>query len=156
MSRKYKFHNPDSAYFITFAVVGWINVFTRNVYRNIFVDSLNYCVKNKGLEIYAWCLMSNHVHMVSRAIGKTSLSDILRDMKKFTSKELVNSIISNPSESRKEWMLNVFRTNGEQTSNVKNYQFWRHDNKPIEVWSNKIISRKINNIHNNPVKKDWS
>jgi hypothetical protein len=38
-----------------------------------------------------------------------------------------------------------------RSSNVKNYQFWRHDNKPIELWSNKVISEKLNYIHYNPV-----
>ena len=38
-------------------------------------------------------------------------------------------------------------------SNVKHYQLWRHDNKPIELWSNKVIDEKLNYIHNNPVEE---
>ena len=42
---------------------------------------------------------------------------------------------------------------GEKSSNVKQYQFWRHDNKPIELWSNKVILEKITYVHNNPVEE---
>jgi hypothetical protein len=42
---------------------------------------------------------------------------------------------------------------GEKSSNVKQYQVWRHDNKPIELWSNKVIDQKLDYIHNNPVEE---
>lgn len=41
----------------------------------------------------------------------------------------------------------------EKSSNVSKYQFWSHDNKPLELWSNKVIDEKINYTHNNPVKE---
>jgi len=52
-----------------------------------------------------------------------------------------------------EWLLEQFIKAGEESSNVKQYQFWRHDNKPIELWSNKVIFEKIKYIHNNPVEE---
>ena len=48
-------------------------------------------------------------------------------------------------------MLDFFKKEAEKSSNVKHYQFWRHDNKPIELWSNKVIQQKIEYVHNNPV-----
>jgi len=55
MSRNYKFHNPDGVYFISFAVVEWLDVFTRKEYKTILTNSLRYCQQNKGMEIFAWC-----------------------------------------------------------------------------------------------------
>ena len=110
MSRKYKFHNPDGVYFITFAVQGWVDVFTRNEYKNILVDYLAYCQKNKGLELFASCIMTNHVHLIARAEEGQTLSDILRDYKKFTSKAVLQAINENQRESRKEWLLKKFET----------------------------------------------
>ena len=55
MGRKYKFHNPEGVYFVSIAVEGWVDVFTRNEYKNILVENLNYCQQQKGLEIFAWC-----------------------------------------------------------------------------------------------------
>ena len=110
MSRKYKFHNPDGVYFVTFAVQGWVDVFTRNEYKNILVDNLAHCQKNKGLELFAWCIMSNHVHLIARAEEGHTLSDIMRDYKKFTSKAVLRAIAENRRESRKEWLLKQFET----------------------------------------------
>jgi len=148
MSRKYKFHNPDGIYFVTFAVQGWVDVFTRNEYKDILIENLKYCQKNKGLEIFAWCIMTNHVHMVVRAEEDNLLQDILRDYKKFTSKAVTKAINVNIRESRKEWLLEQFKT-------PKGFRFWRSDNNPIELWSNGVIDQKINYIHQNPVKEGF-
>lgn len=146
MSRKYKFHNPEGVYFVSFAVQNWVDVFTRNEYKNILVENLDYCIKNKGLEIFAWCVMSNHIHLIIRAKEGYKLQDILRDYKKFTSKAIIKEIQENPQESRKDWLLQQFKT-------PEGYRFWRGDNKPIELWSNKVIDEKIDYIHQNPVEQ---
>jgi REP element-mobilizing transposase RayT len=152
MSRNYKFHNPAAAYFVSFAVVDWLDVFTRNEYKDILVDSLQFCQKEKGMEIFSWCIMTNHVHLVFRSTSERKPQDLLGDLKRFTSKALIKAIQDNPRESRKENLLEKFSIAGSKSSNVKDFQFWRHDNKPIELWSNKVIFQKINYIHNNPVK----
>ncbi|MBU1370369.1 MAG: transposase [Bacteroidetes bacterium] len=146
MSRKYKFHNPDGTYFVSFAVQGWVDVFTRNQYKDILIENLTYCIHHIGLEIFAWCIMTNHVHLLARATRQESFSDILRDFKKFTSKAVKKAIQENEKESRKEWLLEQFKTE-------QGYRFWRSDNKPIEVWSNKVIKEKLNYIHYNPVEE---
>ena len=96
MSRKYKFHNPEGLYFITFATVGWIDVFSRQIYRDLLIENLQYCQKEKGLELFAWCIMSNHVHLIARAKENYLMQDILRDYKKFTSKLILKTIEENP------------------------------------------------------------
>jgi len=146
MSRKYKFHNPDGVYFITFAVQGWVDVFTRNEYKNILIDNLAYCQKNKGLELFAWCIMTNHVHLIARAEEGNSLSDILRDYKKFISKAVLKAISENQRESRKEWLLKLFETD-------EGNRFWRADNQPVELWSNAVIAQKLDYIHQNPIRE---
>lgn len=105
MSRNYKFHNPEGVYFVSFAVVEWLDVFTRNKYKNIIVDSLQYCQKEKGMDIYAWCIMANHVHFIFRSAKGQKPELLLGDFKRFTSKEVVKAITDNPRESRKEWLL---------------------------------------------------
>lgn len=64
----------------------------------------------------------------------------------------MKSIINYPGESRRDVMLGKFKAAAQQVSNVNDYQFWRHDNHPIELWSNKVISQKINYVHQNTVK----
>ncbi len=151
MSRNYKFHNPEGLYFISFAVVGWLDVFTRNEYKDLFIESLEYCQKNKGLEIHAWCIMSSHIHLVFRSIEGKKPELVVGDLKRFTSRTIVKAIQENPKESRREFLLDFFQKEAGKSSNVNQYQFWRHDNKPIELWSNKVIKQKIDYTHNNPV-----
>ncbi len=153
MSRNYKFKNPEGVYFVSFAVVEWIDVFIRNEYKDLLLESLRYCQKEKGMEIYAWCVMTNHVHLIFSSIKEEKPELILGSFKRFTSKAIVAAIKENPQESRKEWLLKQFEKAGNKSSNVKQYQLWRHDNKPIELWSNKVIDEKLNYIHYNPVEE---
>ena len=83
MGRKYKFHDYSKLYFVTFTVINWIDPFIRNENRNIFYDSIAFfCKKNKNLEIYAYCIMTSHIHMIiGTELG--NLSDIVRDFKSF-------------------------------------------------------------------------
>ena len=151
MSRKYKIRNQEARYFISFAVVHWIDVFTRPLYKDIFMDSLKYCQEHKGLEVYAYVLMTNHVHLIIGKTGEQKIEDIIRDLKKFTSYKIVKAISDNPQESRKEWMLWMFERAGKRNSNNKNHQFWRQDNHPIELFSNEVMQQKLDYIHANPV-----
>ena len=155
MSRNYKFHNPEGLYFISFAVVDWLDVFTKDHYIEILVDSLRYCQANKGLELIAWCIMTNHVHLIYRSCAGQKPELLLGDFKKHTSKALVRAIQDDPEENRKEIFLKHFQKAAQQSSNVNNHQFWQHDNHPIELWSNEVIWQKINYVHNNPVKAGY-
>ena len=79
---RYIIQNQNGYYFITLTVVYWVDLFSRREYRDIIVDSLNYCVKSKGLELNAWVIMSNHVHLVGRIDTVLGMSGFLRDFKK--------------------------------------------------------------------------
>tara|TARA_B100000780_G_C21114313_1_gene450651 strand:- start:1636 stop:2202 length:567 start_codon:yes stop_codon:yes gene_type:complete len=151
MSRNYKFKNSEGVYFVSFAVVEWLDVFTRNEYKDLFLESLSFCQKNKGMEVFAWCIMTNHVHLIFRVSADFAPEKVLGDLKRFTSRSIIQAIRENPKESRKERLLAVFTEHGSKTSNTTNNMFWRHDNKPIELWSNKVIDEKINYVHYNPV-----
>ena len=146
----YKIRNTGGIHFITFAVVDWVDVFTRKAYCDIFLDSIKYCQAQKNLLLHAWCLMSNHVHLAMSAKNNDP-GDILRDFKKYTSKQIIKAIETNKSESRRNWMLKIFKEAGDNNSRNSNYQFWQQDNHPEELWSEKFTSQKLNYIHSNPV-----
>jgi putative transposase len=150
MSRKYKFLNQEGLYFVSFAVVNWIDVFVRPLYSEVIIDSLNYCKNNLGMELYCYCIMPSHIHLIYRATdGNPEI--ILGRFKEYTAKQLIKAITENIQESRKEWLLWMFKRAASKSSNVKNYQFWQHHNKPIELWSAEVIEQKADYIHNNPV-----
>lgn len=152
MSRKYRIRDQDKLYFVTFTVIRWLDVFSRQLYRDIFLDSIRYCQKNKGLEVYAYCIMSNHIHMIIGRHGKENLEGIIRDIKKFTSVQIINSIKSNEQESRKDLLMWLFARDGARNPNNKIYQFWQQHSHPIELWNEDQLQRILNYIHDNPVK----
>ena len=129
MSERYKFVEGH-AHFITFAVVGWVDVFTRREYAEFLLQNLAFCRKNKGLRLYEFVIMPNHLHLIAAA-ANGSLGEIMRDFKTYTSKELVKLIAANPRESRKEWMLRVFREHGAANPSNVHHQFWQQSNRPI-------------------------
>ena len=140
-------------YFLTFTVIDWVDVFTRKKYKLEIVDSLNYCVQEKGLIIYAWVIMSNHVHVIWQAKEGFQLSPIIRDFKKFIAKKII-SLIENENESRKVWMLKKFEFAGKRLKRISKYKFWKDDNHAIFLdpfWP-EMIDQKLDYIHNNPVK----
>lgn len=148
MSRKYKFHNPEGIYFVTLTVNSWIDVFLRNDYKHEFIDCIRYCQENKGLEVFAYCIMTSHVHMIIRAVGDNKLPDIMRDLKTVSSKKIVKSIKENPKESRREWLLEML-----EKPYKTGYKFWQIGSHPIEIWTKKVAIQKRNYIHQNPVEE---
>jgi len=142
MGFHYKIYDQNKAYFVTFTVTDWVDVFTRKNHKMTIVESLKFCQAKKNLVVYAWCLMPSHLHMVISS-DKGSLSDLIRDFKKFTSTKIVEQIKEEP-ESRREWMLKIFKEKGELHSKKIKYKFWQDSNHPIELYSNKFIDQKIN------------
>ena len=146
----YKIRNQAAIHFITFALTEWADVFTRKEYRDILLDSIRFCQQEKGLLLHGWCIMSNHLHLIV-SVRDENLSDLLRDFKKFTSKQLINAISANKQESRRDWLLEIFRRSGAANSRNKEFQFWRQDNRPMELYSGPFIFQKLNYIHQNLV-----
>ena len=96
--------------------------------------------------------MSSHIHLICRAEeGSEGLSSIIRDFKKFTSSKLLEFILNDTKESRKEWMKIVFQYHAKYNSNNTKYQVWQQKNQPKVLLNPKFISQKLTYIHNNPV-----
>ena len=150
MSRNYKFVEKEGAYFISFAVINWIDVFIRDCYFEVIMTSLAYCRANKGMEIYGYCIMPSHIHLIFRS-SLANPSALIRDFKGFTARKMLRTILDNPQESRKEWMLEMFKKAGINNSNVKENQFWQQHNQPIQIWSLSVFEQKLRYIHDNPV-----
>ncbi|MCF8302242.1 MAG: transposase [Bacteroidales bacterium] len=151
MSEKYKIIDPDKAYFITSTITGWIDVFAKKEHKLVILNSLKFCQDKKGLIIYGYCLMSNHLHMIAQAKDE-NLGGIIRDFKKYTTKRIIDNIASE-KEGRRKWMLSYFGYTGQYLNRIKNYKMWQDGNHPELIYSNDFLWQKLNYIHNNPVKE---
>jgi putative transposase len=150
MSKKYKFTDNSKLYFVSFAVVNWIDLFIREAYRNVLIDSIKHCQATKDLELYGWCLMTSHVHLIIGSRGN-AMSNIMRDLKRHTSEELHKAIANNKVESRREWMLWLMERAAKKTNNAAKFQLWQPESHPIELATQKIAWQKLDYIHYNPV-----
>jgi len=151
MSTKYKIRNERGIHFVTFTVVEWVDVFIRSEYKDILIDSLRFCQAEKGLMVHAYCIMTNHLHLIISSKDGYHIQDIVRDFKKFTAFKIIQAIRENPRESRKSWMLETFRKNGLKNGNNKHFQFWKQDYHPVELDANYLMDQRLDYVHNNPV-----
>ncbi|WP_187264283.1 REP-associated tyrosine transposase [Pontibacter beigongshangensis] len=151
MGSAYQIQNQEAVYFCTFQVVGWVDIFTRKEYRDIILQSFSWCREQKELELFAYVIMSNHVHVVVRS--KTgNLSDTIRDLKKFTAKKILGLALTSSQESRRDWMKVVFAYHAKYNKRAGEIQFWTHENHAVELSSNTMIDSRIQYIHQNPVR----
>lgn len=150
---RYAITDQNGSYFLTFKVVDWVDVFIRPVYKQIIVDSLNFCIEKKGLTVFAWCLMTNHLHVVAEARQGYKLSEIIRDFKKFTARTILDAITSEP-ESRKDWMLYRFEYAGKFMKRIEKYHFWQDGNHAIylDPYKSEMLGDRIFYTHDNPVR----
>lgn len=151
MSRNYKFHDSEAVYFVSFAVINWVNIFTIHENIEILLQGLRYSQEAKGLEIYAWCIMPNHIHLVFRSVNGKNPGKILGEFKSYTNRRIIEAL-KNSSESTSISHLAIFSQAAKKSSNVKGYQLWVHNNHPIELSNNYITRQKIEYTHQNPVK----
>jgi REP element-mobilizing transposase RayT len=150
MTTGYQINDQEGLYYLTFQVVGWVDIFSRQVYKDIIIANLRYCQQNKDLVVFAYVIMSNHVHLMLQSQNGT-ISQTIRDFKSYTSKVILETIAER-NESRKEWMLNYFEYAAKKHKRNSKYQFWTHENHAVHVYSDNFIGQKVDYIHMNPVR----
>ncbi len=132
MSRKYKFADNDKLYFVSFAVTNWIDLFIRNEYKEEILKSIRYCQADKDLELYGWCIMTSHVHLIIGTKGNP-LQNIMRDLKRHTAEILHKSIENNYVESRIEWMLWMMERAANKNKNAA--KFFSYGNQKVTPYN---------------------
>ncbi len=132
--------NSNQIYFITPTIKNWYYIFDRHNRWQILADSIKFCQKNKGLEIFAYVFMLNHLHLI---IKSPDVGGFLRDFKKFTSKKLIENIATTEPD-----VLRLFKNEG-------GYEFWKYDNQPKLIETEQFFLQKVSYIHKNPVMKDY-
>jgi len=155
MGDSYVVNDQYGTYFLTFQIIAWVDIFTRKCYCDIIVESLNFCVENKGLKVHAWAIMSNHVHcLMTSSTGR--LSATLRDFKSYTAKRILETI-KDEKESRRVWILFQFKRAARCHERNSEFQVWTHENHAVEIDPHipNIGISKFNYIHNNPVRAGW-
>jgi REP element-mobilizing transposase RayT len=114
----------------------------------MLANSISYCQANKGLRLFGFVFMPNHLHLI---LQSHDVSGFIRDFKKFTAKRLLKDILEcDPTSAY------LFKSKDGQ------HEFWQRTNMPILLESDAVFEQKLNYIHQNPVKaglvekpEDW-
>ena len=146
----YKIRDQSATHFLTFTIMGWIDIFSRQRYRDLILESFHFCQAHKGLRIGAYVIMTNHIHAIWTATNN-NLSDIVRDFKTYTSKAITANIEAE-GESRRDWLLYMFRYYANRTNANENFKVWTGNNHPEEIHGDSFLRTKLNYIHQNPVR----
>jgi len=163
MSVQYKIRDQHGLNYLTCPIVGWVDLFTRQVYQDIVLDSWRYCQQHKGFQIHAYTFMPNHLHLIASCRAPYRLEDVMRDWKAHTARQILLYLQDKSQpESRREWLLYLFSYFARDKKDKQTYQIWQHDNHPIELYSEHVISQKLDYIHWNAVRagfvekpEDW-
>jgi len=153
MSSENQIHNKQAGYFITFNTVDWVDVFIRPVYKQVIVHTLNHFIDNKGLNLFAWCLMTNHLRLMAQAKDGFVISEIEKEFKTFTTNKILEALDTEP-ETRRDWMMKRFENFGNIFGLNKKFQVWENTNNPafIDMRKTDQLIDHISFIHENPVR----
>jgi putative transposase len=149
----YKIRDQSASHFLTFTITGWIEVFNRQCYRDIILESFKFSRQNKKLQIGAYVIMPNHIHTIWTA-PENNLSDIIRDFKTYTSKAITTAIVKEP-ESRRDWLIYMFNYYANKTAANQTFKVWTGNNHPEAIYSDSFMKSKLWYIHENPVRAGW-
>lgn len=130
----------EEVYFLTFTVHRWYYLFDRHNRWDILIDSLKHCQFKKGLRIYNFVFMLNHIHLIAQS---DDMIGFIRDFKTYTSKAIKDNI----AESEPH-ILELFEKSGA-------YHFWQKSNMPEIIRTEDFYMTKARYIEQNPVRKRY-
>jgi putative transposase len=129
--------------FFTATIYEWNHLLSDDKYKDIIIDSLKFLVTNKRIELNAFVIMSNHIHLIWQPLFGFESTDIQASFMKYTAQQLKRSLSKNDIET-----LSVFKVN----KSDRDYQFWKREPLSIELISEDLFKQKLEYIHYNPVK----
>ena len=141
----------NRSYFLTSTVINWFKVFENVALCDLVIESLRFCIHHKGLNIYSYCIMPSHLHLVANCNEPCQLKDTIRDFKRHTARICFDYIQEN-SNFFDNMMIQTFIEEGESSVKNKTIKFWQVGNHAIELYSERFSWWKIEYIHQNPVK----
>ena len=121
MSTNYRITDETHPHFLTLTLVEWVDLFTREKYKHLIIDSLKYCIEAKGLILYAFVIMSNHMHLIAKSKHQ-NLGNVIQSMKRFTSTKIYKELKQDRHESRRNWLLWIFESQGKKSSSNVNFK----------------------------------
>lgn len=132
--------------FFTATIVKWYHLLKPDKYKDIITESMRFLVQNNRVNIYAFVLMPNHIHLIWSTQDKHQYKDVQRDFLKFTAQQIKFDLLKFHPK-----VLDKFKSSRKD----RKYQLWQNRPLSIPVYTEKVFQQKINYIHNNPIQPKW-
>ena len=136
----YSKHYAD---FITITCLNWIPLLQEDRFKDIIVESLSFLSLSNRVSIYAFVIMSNHMHLIWQIMGENERQAVQRDFLKFTGQQILKILRNEKSPLQDDLLVNA---------KDRKYQVWERNSLSIPLWSDKVMWQKLEYIHRNPVK----
>lgn len=149
MTHKYPVAEPQGCYYLTLNTIDRVDIFVRPFFKQIIVESLNYFIEKKGLIVYGWCLMTNHLHLIVQPGDGFELSPLVRDFKAFTAK-IILADLNADSDIRRTWIMKKIR----EAALFDKLEVWEKADRAVQIndEEKENINEHLKEIHNNPVR----
>ncbi len=129
--------------FFTATILEWKFLLLNDKYKDLIVGSLRYLVEKQKIQLFAFAIMNNHMHLLWHVNLPFKREDVQRDFLKFTAQMIIMDLkITQPD------LLNEYYVG----SKDRKYQIWERNPLTVNIWDEGIIIQKIEYIHQNPVK----
>lgn len=149
MSERYKICENTNCYLVTSSTVEWLPVFVSGETCRVITSSLDYCRRHKGLKVFAYVVMPTHFHAILASDSPKDLSNIMRDLKRHTSRELIQVL----EKSNCRVALSAFQSAGRDAKGNEDYKLWQDGYHPKGIFLEDVLRQKIEYVHQNPVRK---
>ena len=141
--------NPDYLYFVTTSAVKHAHLFRRDVIKWIIVDSLHHLRTTGKMKLFVFVIMPNHIHIIALFSEDHPLSDVMRDFKKFTARQIYRQFQAKGNSK----VLEALRREGESLK--QEYKVWEDGYDARDVFSGEFLQQKMDYIHHNPCQPQW-
>jgi putative transposase len=134
-------------FFVTTTVVRFLKVFTSPQTCQILINSIKFYQSKYKFAVLAYVIMPSHFHWIIEVNPEFgTISDIMRDLKRSTSKELTRYLDADKQ------MRNIFISEA-KGSDKQIRRFWMPQFDDEVIRNQKMFWDKMNYIHKNPVEE---
>ena len=141
--------NPDYLYFVTTSTVKHAHLFRGDVIKRIIVDSLNHLRTTGKMKLFVFVIMPNHIHFIAQFSDRNPLSDVMRDFKKFTARQIYRQFQAQANTK----VIGFVKKEGEAVN--QDYKIWEDGYDARDVYSIEFLQQKMDYIHHNPCQPEW-
>ncbi|HNP96687.1 MAG TPA: transposase [Cyclobacteriaceae bacterium] len=132
-------------YFWTATINGWQSLLEQDRYKQVVVDSLSYLSEKRKIDVFAFVIMPNHIHLIWRINEPNGKELPHHSFLKYTAHQFEEMLRNESVE------LTSYKVRAEN----KAYEFWRRDSLAVELYTEHVAYQKLDYIHANPTSGRW-